>query len=160
MGLGEAAIGGVSTVASGVMGGKAAKEAAKTQLQANREALAFEREKKAAEEKRYADAMNLWLSGRRQLLDRYGLPASALGPFETANYATPTPYRAPTEQERALTALKILQAKGGGGLVGGLVDKMIPKVEAQGSLATLMSGQDPQALNTWNEWDRYGLRQG
>ena len=144
-----AAIQGVSSVASGVMGGKGAKKAADTQLTATREALAFQREQKAAEEKRYADAMNLWLSGRRQLLDRYGLPSSALGPYESSPYTNaPARVQTPEGVPYALQRQQMLLNN----------QPNIPQAPQAGGLGELMTNPE-LTLNNWSDWERYGLRQ-
>jgi hypothetical protein len=60
------------------LGGKAAKQAAKYQMQATDKALNFQREQEAARKANYEKAYAMWLNSRNQLLQRYGLPTQGM----------------------------------------------------------------------------------
>lgn len=79
-----AGIGAGASVLGGVLGMKGAKSASNASLQAQREALAYEREKEAARKAEYDQAVKrheaqtaAWEANRRGLLGRYGLPMGA-----------------------------------------------------------------------------------
>jgi hypothetical protein len=101
--IGSALIGGGAQLASGVMGGKAADKAAKTQLQGNREALAYQRESEAGRRADYEKAnaayqakWDAWNNNRMALLNRYGVDiGSSPAPARPAGPSMAQPAQAP-----------------------------------------------------------------
>ena len=128
-----AAIGAGAQVAGGVMGGKAQKQAAKSQLQAQREALAYQKSMQAAEDARYKQAMGIWASGRAKLAEMYGL----------------------TPEDVGVTGLL------GGGAAGMPSQAGVGARPANlGEILTAKQEQSAQpALGEWSDWRQYGLRQ-
>ena len=73
--------------AAGALGGAAlssrsANKAADTQVQAGREALAWEKEKEARRRADWEKGMQIWSAGRQALAQRYGLDLGDVMPSE------------------------------------------------------------------------------
>jgi hypothetical protein len=107
MGLSDAIGGGLISaggdIAKGILGGKAADKAAKTQLQANRETIAYQREQEAARRGDFEKAntayqakWEAWNANRMALLNRYGVDiGSTPAPARPAAPAMAQPAQAP-----------------------------------------------------------------
>jgi FtsZ-binding cell division protein ZapB len=94
------AIGAVGSLAGGIIGNKAQKNATNASLQAQREALAYEKEKDAQRKAEYDKAVEVykqqqdaWQANRRAILGRYGvhLPDQAPGGMVGGGMTTPPP---------------------------------------------------------------------
>ena len=144
------AIGAGGQVAAGALGGKAAKEAGKTQLQGQREALAYQREQQAKEEARYNQALQLWNASRKVLAERYGLPLDEgifMGSQGAPSSPGPSPgLVGPQSNAAAPASLATGGYTGAGGPMGSTLGDFLQ--------------QSPAGLEDWNNWSKYGLRQG
>lgn len=144
--VGGAIVSGVGSIAGGALSGKAAKEAAKMQLQSNREALAFSREQEATRKANYDRAYAIWDASRQELMRRYGItmPASS-APTLTASGA-------PSGGSGAMP--------GGSGVVSTNRPPANTGGVPSGGGATLRDIAQPTArpAGSWNDWNRYGLR--
>jgi hypothetical protein len=147
-----AIIQGASQIASGAMGGKGAKDAAKIQAQTADKALAFERETEARRQENFQKAYNLWEGNRRILAQRYGidLPTSySLNEVSPGGGITGPDVVIPTD-----TWL--------GGYGGLDVPPESPAANASqqgGNLYGLASQgvTQPLDISRWSDWSRYGL---
>lgn len=109
-----AGIAAVGTLGGAALGGKAAKEAAKIQLQGTREALAFQREQETARRAEYDKAMGqyeakwgAWNASRNALLQRYGID---VGPAPAPPASAPTVAKQPPtpEAQRAVAEARMM----------------------------------------------------
>jgi len=78
-------IGGVASLGGALLGNRAQKKATEASTQANREALAYQKEQEAARRAQWNQAMQIWDQNRRALLQRYGVEVpGAAGPAAAA----------------------------------------------------------------------------
>jgi hypothetical protein len=127
-----------ASLASAKMSQSAANKGTKAQSEATAQALAFEREQKAAAEARYKQGLGLWNARQKSLLDYYGIPSQGL-----------------VLDPSAITA---------GGPAGAMPDGAVPRPTATASTASPAAGPanvgemlGPQG--DWSDWRRYGLKQ-
>lgn len=154
--VGGAIVSGVGSIAGGALSGKAAKEAAKMQLQSNREALAFSREQEATRKANYDRAYGIWDASRQELMRRYGiaLPASTAPTMAAPGAAQPTLTRDAVRDFRASSSPAEF-IHGARRLAGGAgLEAMQPAGRSLGQIAQ----PPPEPQGEWNDWRRYGLR--
>lgn len=145
----------VTGLAGGFLQAGAAKRAGKAQETANREALAFEREKYGMENQRRQEALDdysrrwaAWDARRRAVYKHLGIDIPGGG-------GGPAPMGAPAGAQTNLPAVNIGQlARGGGG--GGAPVGPVPDVAALSAQAEEGLPEDDGA--EWNDWGKYGLR--
>jgi hypothetical protein len=161
-----AAIGAGAQLGGAVLGGKAAKSAAKTQAQTTDKTLAFAREQEAAKKAAYDQSMkayeakwNAWQGQRQALLQRYGVdiaPPTMPGAGAAPGGATPStgaPVQAPGIPGASRPAVADVGTSPGTSQGGLGAIAMSPAEQVQGSPA--MAGA---ALPKWNDWAGMGLR--
>lgn len=146
--IGSSLIGAGSSIASSVTGGKAAKEAAKSQERAQAEALRFAREQEATRQAQYGQAFKMWHASQNALRERYGLPP--LPPMEAFPAAGGpalggAPMAAPREPVMTARAGRPVTAAEGGPMPGATIGQMIAPRDAEAD------------LGRWNDWQRYEL---
>jgi hypothetical protein len=140
--IGGALISGGAGVASSVAGGKAAKEAAKAQERAQREALGFAREQEATRKGQYDQAFKMWYASQQALRERYGLPA--LPPMDAF----------PASGGTASAEPRMAMAKPG--MAVAPRPAMASEMPAGATIGDIIQ-RDPRAeLEGWNDWSRMG----
>ena len=164
--IGSALIGGATELGGAVMGGKAAKSAAKTQAQTTDKTLAFAREQEAAKKLSYDAAMKAyqakweaWQGQRTALLQRYGVDIAppvrpdAGGAAEVASgVPTGTPGQFGGDAGRTGPPVPGPSVPGPSPTLGSMA--MSPGEQAQGSPA-----MGAAAMPKWDDWAGMGLRQ-
>ena len=143
--FGGALVSGATGIASSAMGGKAAKEAAKSQERSNAQALAFAREQEQTRKDQYSQAFNVWRNAQNIMRERYGLPPL---PEMTAfpGSAAPAVGGAPGAPTGASRAAISFGPRPGGMPV------------APANLGEMMQAKAaPAELGSWNDWQQYRL---
>lgn len=85
--VGAAVVGGGAQLVGGLIGSRAQGKATDANLQATREALAYQKERDAREEEMARRQWEAYQVGRNYLLQRYGIPVE----LPTSGGAAPTP---------------------------------------------------------------------
>jgi len=156
-------------VASAAVGGKGAKKVADAQLQANREALAYQRERAEVEDARYRKNYAIWTAGRRQLMERYGID---VGPFDAANAEPPGPSSPEEKYAKYMTDWERWNPNASDNdrkkeayfawlrTPQGQEQARIPPAGSSNLGNVIQNPEAPVELGSWNDWAKYGLGQG
>jgi len=132
---------GVFGIGGAAVGAHSQNKANDASLQANREAIAFQREQEATRKAEYEKSLAIYDQNRRALLSRYGI--------DIASFAAPA--------AGATTGTMAGPAAGGAAAPATLSARGPVAPGRPGNLRDIIAAGSPEDVQGWSDWKRYGL---